>query len=104
MKKHTDSIDKSITEARRAIEDGRVDKARDLLREIARRAPDDPRPWLLLAGLTTMPRERRAYLDQARRLDAATGRSTASSESAPIQAYHEPVRARCRRVCEWLAA
>lgn len=72
MTKPTHSIDKLITDARRAIEDGRPDAAQPMLREAAHRAPDDPRPWLLLAGVAETPRERRTYLAQARRLDAKT--------------------------------
>lgn len=64
------TIDPKIAEARRAIEADRLDNARSLLRDAARQAPEDPRPWLLLAGIAATPRERRAYLDQARRLEA----------------------------------
>ncbi|HRO25594.1 MAG TPA: hypothetical protein PLR07_15005, partial [Promineifilum sp.] len=67
------SIDRLIGEARQAIEAEREDKARPILREAARRAPDDPRPWLLLAGVAETPRERRTYLAQARRLDEKAG-------------------------------
>ncbi len=72
MTQPTHSIDKLIADARRAIEDGRPDAAQPILREAAHRAPEDPRPWLLLAGVAETPRERRTYLAQARRLDAKT--------------------------------
>jgi lipoprotein-anchoring transpeptidase ErfK/SrfK len=65
------SIDKTIQQARTAIEAGRPAEAAPLLREAAQRAPQDPRPWLLLAGLAETQRERRVYLAQARRLDTA---------------------------------
>ncbi len=90
------SIDRLIGEARQAIEAEREDKARPILREAARRAPDDPRPWLLLAGVAETPRERRTYLAQARRLDEKAGavpmartapgsyRAAAAATSAPV--------------------
>lgn len=84
MNNQSPSIDKLISEARQAIETERVADARPLLREAARLAPHDPRPWLLLAGVAETPRERRTYLAQARRLDgaaavAATSRPAAST-------------------------
>lgn len=90
MTKNTPSIDKLISEARQAIEAERIDAARPLLRQAALTAPDDPRPWLLLAGVAETPRERRAYLAQAHRLDAAAG---PSSNRAAVA---EPTRARRR--------
>ena len=64
--------DRLIAEARRAIEQDRPADARPLLERAVRQDAGDPRPWLLLAGIATTPRERRAYLAQARRLDANT--------------------------------
>ncbi len=64
------SVDRLIAEARKAIEAERMDEARPLLKEAARQAPHDPRPWLLLAGVADSARERRSLLAQARRLDA----------------------------------
>ena len=82
MTNPTPSINKLITDARRAIEAGRPDEARPLLRQAAHLAPDDSRTWLLLAGIAESPRERRTYLAQARRLDA-NSRPAAVPVAAP---------------------
>lgn len=71
MTNSTLSIDRLIAEARQAIEAERLDVARPILKEAAHLAPDDPRPWLLLAGVAESARERRALLAQAHRLDAS---------------------------------
>ena len=90
MTNNTPSIDKLISEARQAIEAERIDDARPLLRQAALNAPDDPRPWLLLAGVAETPRERRAYLAQAHRLDTAARAAPARATAAP------PARSRRR--------
>jgi lipoprotein-anchoring transpeptidase ErfK/SrfK len=82
MKKQTVPIDKTINRARQAIEAGRPAEAIPLLKDAAHQAPDDPRPWLLLAGLAPTQRERRLYLAQARRLDAAA-RAQSTPPAAP---------------------
>jgi len=64
------AIDQTIAKARRAIENDQTEDARLMLQGAARYAPDDPRPWLLMAGIAGSPREQRIFLDQARRLDA----------------------------------
>ena len=74
--------DRLISDARQAIEAGRVTEARPLLEQAARQDGRDPRPWLLLAGIATTPRERRAYLAQARRLDTATARPMPAARPA----------------------
>lgn len=94
MTNHSAPIDKLISDARRAIETDQPAVARPLLREAARRAPDDPRPWLLLAGVAETPRERRTYLAQARRLDATAPPTPAVS---PRPRRHAAPRARARR-------
>ncbi len=78
----TPSNDRLIADARQAIEAGRPADARPLLEQAARRDTRDPRPWLLLAGIAATPRERRAYLSEARRLDAA-GRAPAGRMPVP---------------------
>ena len=94
------SIDKLINEARQAIEAEREAAARPMLREAARLAPDDPRPWLLLAGVAETPRERRTYLAQARRLDEKAGQSfparpaTGAPVPAPTKSVPPPERRR----------
>jgi lipoprotein-anchoring transpeptidase ErfK/SrfK len=93
------SIDKIINQARKAIEADRPAEAIPLLREAARRAPQDPRPWLLLAGVAETQRERRVYLAQARRLDAA-----ANVRSAPATAPTAAPRVRSQRSRWSLAA
>ena len=77
--------DRLIADARQAIEQGRPAEARPLLERAARQDARDPRPWLLLAGIAATPRERRAYLAQARRLDAppAAGSRPAKAASPP---------------------
>jgi predicted Zn-dependent protease len=70
MTQSTSPNDRLIADARQAIEQGRPADARPLLERAARQDAHDPRPWLLLAGIAATPRERRAYLAQARRLDA----------------------------------
>lgn len=94
MTNHSASIDKLISDARRAIETDQPAAARPLLREAARRAPNDPRPWLLLAGVAETPRERRTYLAQARRLDAKTPPAPAIPRSPR---RHNAPRASSRR-------
>ena len=91
MTNQSPSIDKLINDARKAIEAERIAAARPMLREAARLAPDDPRPWLLLAGVAETPRERRTYLAQARRLDEKGGLE-APARPAPVA----PVIARPR--------
>lgn len=71
---HPSTNDRLISEARQAVEAGRAAEARPLLERAARQDDRDPRPWLLLAGIAATPRERRAYLAQARRLDTSTAR------------------------------
>jgi lipoprotein-anchoring transpeptidase ErfK/SrfK len=79
--------DRLIADARQAIEQGRPGDARPLLERAARQDGRDPRPWLLLAGIAATPRERRAYLAQARRLDtnapAAAHRPAAAAPPPP---------------------
>jgi lipoprotein-anchoring transpeptidase ErfK/SrfK len=57
--------DHLIKAARRAIEQNRPHDGRSLLQQAARRNPNDPRIWLLLAGLASSPRAREAYLERA---------------------------------------
>ncbi len=90
--------DRLIAEARQAIEQGRPQEARPLLERAARQDTRDPRPWLLLAGLAATPRERRAYLAQAKRLDVAAGRAApAATRAAPTAAPPSPSARRDRR-------
>lgn len=99
MTNQTTPSERLITAARKAIEADRPDEARPLLREAAHRAPDDPRPWLLMAGIAGTPRERRAYLAQARRLDA----KTASPVAVATRAQPATVNRRPRRLWVGLA-
>lgn len=92
--------DKLINDARRAIEAGRADEARPLLRQAAHLAPGDPRPWLLLAGVADTARERRAFLDQAHRLDPNI-RPAPAAAPPPTQRRRA---ARKSRPGVWLAA
>jgi lipoprotein-anchoring transpeptidase ErfK/SrfK len=91
MKKQTIPIDKTINQARQAIEAGRPAEAIPLLKDAAHQTPDDPRPWLLLAGLAPTQRERRVYLAQARRLDAAA-RASGATPAAPASRPARPAR------------
>ena len=75
--------DRLIAAARQAIEQGRPAEARPLLERAARQDARDPRPWLLLAGIAATPRERRAYLAQARRLDAPPAAGNRPAGTAP---------------------
>lgn len=83
MMNPTSSIDPLISEARRAIETDRAEAARTMLRRAAHQAPDDSRPWLLLAGVAESPRERRAYLAQAHRLDEAARQQPTAPVARP---------------------
>ena len=91
--------DRLIAAARQAIEQGRPAEARPLLERAARQDAHDPRPWLLLAGIAATPRERRAYLAQARRLDTPTAvrPSPALPQAAPHAAPPPPPAAASRR-------
>jgi lipoprotein-anchoring transpeptidase ErfK/SrfK len=100
MNNPNSSINKLITDARRAIEAGRPDDARPLLRQAAHLAPQDSRPWLLLAGIAESSRERRAYLAQARRLDAQS-QPAAPPVAAPPR---RPRPARQPRRSLWIGA
>jgi lipoprotein-anchoring transpeptidase ErfK/SrfK len=92
--------DRLIADARQAIEQSRPGDARPLLERAARQDARDPRPWLLLAGIAATPRERRAYLAQARRLDANAG----SHRPAAIPPPPPPPAPRSRRALWPLAA
>jgi len=87
--------DRLIADARQAIEQDRPADARPLLERAARQDTRDPRPWLLLAGIAATPRERRAYLAQARRLDANTpaGRPAVAPTVPPPPPAPAPRRA-----------
>lgn len=99
---HTNSSnDPLIAAARRAIEAGHPAEARPLLERAAHQNSDDPRPWLLLAGIAATPRERRVYLAQARRLDELAGRGRPAAMPAPAVA---PVAAPRSRRGLWLGA
>jgi lipoprotein-anchoring transpeptidase ErfK/SrfK len=60
--------DRLVKDARQAIEQNRPRDARFLLQQAARQSPNDPRIWLLLAGITSSPRAREAYLKRAAEL------------------------------------
>jgi lipoprotein-anchoring transpeptidase ErfK/SrfK len=83
MTQSTSPNDRLIADARQAIEQGRPADARPLLERAARQDAHDPRPWLLLAGIAATPRERRAYLAQARRLDANAAVHRPAAAPAP---------------------
>lgn len=68
--------EKTIAAARQAIEEGHTDEARQLLEAAIHSDAQDPRPWLLLAGIAATPRERRVMLAQAKRLDASQPATT----------------------------
>ncbi len=84
--------DRLINEARRAIESGHAGAARPLLEKAARQDTRDPRPWLLLAGIAATPRERRAYLAQARRLEAPAARRPEPAPRATTPPPPPPAR------------
>jgi len=89
--------DRLISQARQAIESGHAGAARPLLEKAARQDARDPRPWLLLAGIAATPRERRAYLAQARRLEAPPARPgpsprpLAAPPTPPIRSDRRPL-------------
>ena len=91
--------DRLIAAARQAIEQGRPAEARPLLERAARQDAHDPRPWLLLAGIAATPRERRAYLAQARRLDTPT--AVRPSPALPQAAPPPPPPAAASRRALW---
>jgi hypothetical protein len=87
--------ERTVTAARQAIEEGRTAEARHLLEQAIRVDDQDPRPWLLLAGIAATPRERRVMLAQAKRLDTGAaipvrsvpaGRATSSRRRVRRQA------------------
>jgi lipoprotein-anchoring transpeptidase ErfK/SrfK len=81
--------DHLVKSARRAIEQNRPRDARSLLQQAARQSPDDPRIWLLLAGIASSPRAREAYLQRAAELRESNsaavpiGPAAAVSPSSP---------------------
>ena len=83
MTQPSPSTDQLIAAARQAIEADRPAEARPLLERAAHQDSNDPRPWLLLAGIAATPRERRVYLAEARRLDALAGRGRPAALPAP---------------------
>lgn len=78
------STDRLLGEAQRALESGRPDQARILLEAAARQDKADPRPWLMLAGIATSARERRAFLHEADRLREVS--PSAVGQAAPVLA------------------
>lgn len=76
------NAERLIREAKRAIEQDRPHEARSLLQPAAEQTPNDPRIWLLLAGIAPSPRAREAYLQQAAALrQTATNTAAVTSES-----------------------
>jgi lipoprotein-anchoring transpeptidase ErfK/SrfK len=84
--KRTSPSERLLAEARRAIERKQFDDARGMLEAAIKYDGSDPRPWLMLAGIAPSPRERRAFLAQAGRLQAASPSAGTPSAYAPAAA------------------
>lgn len=80
------STDRLLAQAQRAIEHDQLENARVLLEAAARQDVADARPWLLLAGIATSARERRAFLAQADRLKAAPSPLAPAPLPGPVRA------------------
>lgn len=71
MSGKNEARDRLIAQARAAIEAERPEEARVALESAIRLGDNDPRPWLLLAGIAPNIRARKAYLAQADRVKAS---------------------------------